>query len=404
MVEFTKAQTALHKARIKILLEFPFFSFLLSYLKDEEYPADMPSMRTLGTDGEKLYYDAAFVETLPLNQLCAILLHEVLHPALGHIWRIGFRNLVLWNMACDYKINAVVKKSAESHNDIVLPSGCLLDKKYDGMCEEEIYELLKKTMKELLIGGGGGGKKKKDDGHPWDSFCQGVSTKKGKKNSLDPEKQKELAGKWKDVLARAAIAAKGAGKLPADFESLIDEVIQPKIPWKQLLSRYVQSAVWDDYRILPPHKNHIHRDIYLPSEHGEFLEIVAAVDTSGSIDDEQLKEFISEMIGICKIISSFKIHYFACDAAMQEEKEITSLDDIPKKFKGRGGTDFRPVFDRIKAKNLMPSILVYFTDGDPNGGIWPDRPPYPVIWLISGNRGLKVPYGEKIDYEGKNGD
>lgn len=407
-------KTKLIKARVRVLLQYPFFSFLLTYLKDKEMPEEMRQMGGLATDGEVLFYNPEWVEKTPLEKLCGGLVHEVCHPAFGTFWRRDNRDMIIWNVATDYTINSILKMAfedlqkklrqsginVESDTAISLPDNVLLDSKFEKMSSEEVYNLLLKNAKSIKM-----------SSHPWDKFCggnelgekkgkNGKSEKKtetnGKGNTLEIELTKQAA--WKERLAQAATAAKMQGKLPAGFETLIDEILQPMLPWQMILGRYIQQAIYNDYRWTPPHLNHVWRGIYLPSEYGEMIEIAFATDDSGSIGDEELKDATSEVLGACKVVENFKIHYFACDAKIQEEKEITNVSEISRKFVGRGGTDFRPVFDRIKKRRLTPSVLIYFTDGD---GTFPEQTsPYPVIWLLSkGDR--KVPFGQKILYQRK---
>ena len=61
-------------------------------------------------------------------------------------------------------------------------------------------------------------------------------------------------------------------------------------------------------------------------------------------------------------------------------------------LRGGGGTNFRPVFDWVKAQDSAPGLLIYFTDGE---GTFPEREPdYPVSWLVKGK--AKVPFGQRI--------
>ncbi|MDP2684763.1 MAG: VWA-like domain-containing protein, partial [bacterium] len=285
--------------------------------------------------------------------------------------------------------------------DIKLPTNICLDHKYKNWSSEQVYEdLTKKSQGQNKKGDKGqrGESGEKVVGKTaWDEFCAGSSFGKntGPGEAKSAAESEALKEEWKDRITRAADIAKKQGKLPGGFESLIDDLLQPKLPWKNLLSRFIQSTIYDDYRIMPPHRNHVYRGIYLPSEFGEALEIAVALDTSGSISDEELTIFISEVLGICKITNNFKIHYYAADARVAEKRIIGTYDTIPNKFPGRGGTDFRPVFDDIEENNINPSVLVYFTDGE---GPFPrSAPNYPVIWLMTTD--VQPPFGTIIKYD-----
>jgi predicted metal-dependent peptidase len=198
---------------------------------------------------------------------------------------------------------------------------------------------------------------------------------------------------WKERLARAAIAAKIQGNLPSDIESLVDAAVEPKLPWRELLRNYVQDATKTEYRMMPPSKRYLHIPIYMPSMKGEFLEIAVAIDTSGSISQPELETFVSEMQGIADQFENYRIHVYACDAAIHGYDVIETHDEWPKSYGGRGGTDFRPVFKDIEEKGLEISVLIYLTD---SYGSFPETPPsYPVLWVIN-QPNREVPFGEQI--------
>jgi predicted metal-dependent peptidase len=72
---------------------------------------------------------------------------------------------------------------------------------------------------------------------------------------------------------------------------------------------------------------------------------------------------------------------------------------MPETFKGRGGTDFRPVFDLvatdISRPEGWPDLLAYLTDGQ---GSFPERaPPYPVVWLLPEGSRVVPPFGARIE-------
>ena len=89
------------KGKIDIMLYFPFFGNLLYRFtlkrKDE--------VGTMGTDGEFIYYNNDFVEKMPQKEFNFVLVHEVMHVALGHLWRRGTRIHMIHNIACDYAIH-----------------------------------------------------------------------------------------------------------------------------------------------------------------------------------------------------------------------------------------------------------------------------------------------------------
>ncbi len=371
--------------------EYSFFGYLALGLEPVE-TRDLP-IPTMATDGKHLFYHPDFVNNVPPEQLRGTLVHEVLHCALGHIWRRGGREFLKWNYATDFAINLIVTKEG-----LQLPPGILLDKKYEGMSAERIYDLLPdpKTIKGRLA----------DSHHKWPgkpNKNQGTSTESNDNqdgnniSAQDVNKEnQDLADQWKDRIARAANFAKGRGHLPGSIAKLVEDILEPKQDWKTLLRDKVISTAKNDFRFYPPAKKHLWRGIYLPSVYGEKLEIACAIDTSGSVSKKQFQEFMAETRGLTDQFEDYTLHLFFCDAGIHDYFEITPQDVWPKFFpKHGGGTAFEPVFAEIEKRRLEISALVYQTDGM---GSYPARPPeYPVIWLL--NQEYNVPWGEKIIME-----
>jgi predicted metal-dependent peptidase len=144
---------------------------------------------------------------------------------------------------------------------------------------------------------------------------------------------------------------------------------------------------------MPPSKKYLHVPLYMPSLTGEFVEFAVAVDTSGSIADEELNQFISEIKNISENFEDYRVHIFACDADVHDIYEIESYDDWPTTYHGRGGTAFIPVFNAIAERGLNISCLLYLTD---SYGTFPDvAPDYPVMWVINNPQGT-APWGEIV--------
>ncbi|UCH15926.1 MAG: hypothetical protein JSW36_08990, partial [Burkholderiales bacterium] len=136
-------------------------------------------------------------------------------------------------------------------------------------------------------------------------------------------------------------------------------------------------------------------DAMLPSLRSHAGDIVIAIDTSGSVSERDLAEFIAE-INALKGTLAVRTTLLACDSALATDgpwiAEPWEPLLLPKQLAGGGGTDFAPVFDWIEHEGRRPDALVYFTDAD---GAFPARPPdYPVLWLVKGR--APVPWGRRI--------
>lgn len=187
------------------------------------------------------------------------------------------------------------------------------------------------------------------------------------------------------------------GSLPAGFERLVREIVEPQVDWRTILRRFVEDSARNDYSWFPPNRRYIHMGLYLPSLKSEELPpIVFALDTSISVSKKDLSHFAAEITAILEDFrTSCTVIY--CDTEVASV-EVFGQDDLPLELhpKGGGGTDFRPPFAWVDEQRLSPSCFIYLTDMGCSR--FPDTPPYPVLWAAVGCRGKepKVPFGELV--------
>jgi len=183
-----------------------------------------------------------------------------------------------------------------------------------------------------------------------------------------------------ELLSEAYTYAKMQGKEPAGFDRLVTEVLKPKVDWKALLRRYVTQMVPYDYSYLKPSKRSPPKIILPGIAKGEQVEALVAVDTSGSISDEELAQFLSEIRWVARNYPSINLSLVSCDAEIQTEEQIKSRYELDRfRPKGGGGTDFRPVFDLAMKRRAR--LVIYLTDG---WGTFPEKKPsFPVIWVVT---------------------
>lgn len=388
------------KAKIKLILDHPFFAVLAVHAIEKEMDLGHPIiqqlvMPTVGVDGQNLYVNPEFVKSLSTDEMIGLLGHEVMHLALGHVWpwRRQWREPKKWNWAGDYVINKILRDEG-----FTLPAGGLFDSQYDDMCVEEIYEKLEQQEKD----GGGKGQ------GGWEDLLApiGDAPNGGKNNKeqnggaaggkLSPHEMQELEQEWKERLVEAAHVAKMKGKLPAGIERMVEDLVTPKIPWYVLMEQFVNEIIRDDYNELIHDRRYIQYGIYLPDMYSEGCSVVVAVDTSGSIGQEELQAFVSETTGILRSRSVKNVRVIACDAEVTLDETIGPWDQLPVEYPGGGGTDFRPVFDLVDEGFERPACLVYLTD---LYGSFPETPPnYPVLWATM-TEDYEVPFGIKIIFD-----
>jgi len=367
------------KARSRLLLDNPFFGTLALKLipkEDSRFPTGY-------TNGKILGYNPKWFDNLSPQQQVGFIAHEIMHIVYMHMTRREQRHEKKWNVAGDYVINNNLVFDCHMQ----LPDGALIDKQYRDMTTEHVYNLLpdpEEIFIELVFD---------PDSDKWDQLtddpggCGGIQDAKSGNQSISSIEQK-----WTIDINQAYEAARIAGRLPGDLSKIIDEIIKPKVNWRTVLAKFLTNTAKNDYSWMKPNRRFIGRDMYLPSLYSERLEsVVVAVDTSGSISDDELQIFASETSAILASMDPENIHFLQCDAEVNQH-DIYTRESLPLKveFKGRGGTDFAPVWKYIEEKNLNPKACIYLTDLYPSD--WGEKPPYPVLWIATTDE--EVPFGE----------
>lgn len=391
------AKDRVEKAKIQLILDSPFYATLI--LETELIEDDKIRPKTACTNGRWIRYHPEFIESITNKQIKAIIAHELLHLSQLHHTRRAGRKPIKWNVAADYVVNHMLEE-----DNFELPDGALLDSQYDGLAVEEVYnEIPDPPETKIFIGSGSGegnNKEKENENRDWDNPQQGTE---GIVVDYDKETSSgEEEARIKELVTRAVQQAKKAGKLPAEVERQMGDMLKPRIAWERLLHNWINTKAQDDYSWIK--RNPRINKYYMPGLYSEELgTVIVVVDTSGSIDIQQYTRFISEIVGL-RSKYKFECIFMSCDTQIaQEPKRYTKYQNIDyNDIHGGGGTDFVPPFEWVKKHNIKPVGLIYFTDLFCNS--FPEHTPdYDVIWLnYSGRQGrdyANVPFGRVIDMD-----
>lgn len=427
------------RARSDLILDHPFFGTLALRLRLKEDPA----CDTAWSNGRTLAFNPEYIGALSPDKVKGLVGHEIMHLACGHHLRRGDRDHTMWNRACDLAINWILLDAG-----LTLPEGFLDDPDLRRMEVEAIYDRLLEDSERDEQGsenlGGQGEESDKNGGAGSTGDQNGDSTPKGGENRQDEDGNMEEGSAWmgggdreeksgsdqeygdpggsgevrdgwdpedgdpspndlKDMdlgreidLALAVNQAKALGKLPEGVARLIEKILYPRLPWGELLRRFVENAARNDYSWNPPNRRYVHAGLYLPSVKNEELpEIVIAVDTSGSISQGELDQFAAEVSAVLQDFDTL-VTLVYCDAAVSGIQELSRFD-LPLVLTptGGGGTDYRPVFDLVGERSMEPACLIYLTDLECIN--YPVPPDYPVLW-VSTRTGKRVPpFGEVVE-------
>jgi predicted metal-dependent peptidase len=366
------AEGALIKARSQLLMDQPFFGTLALRLR----PLQRDDIKTAATDGTHLYYNADFISKLDPIQLRGLIAHEVMHCVFNHTTRRQEREPGLWNVACDYAINDHLIEAG-----FILPKGALHEPAFKGMSSEAIYN---KLLSEP----------KKHKPCPWGVVLDANS------GSVQAGSAAEMESQWQIATGEALAVAKARGRMPANIELFVSEVLDPKVDWRTVLWPFFTELTNDNYSWRKPNRAYISEDEYLPSMYEEACGKVAIInDSSGSIDDATGQQFISELDAVLSQVQPSQVVYVQADAAVQDVKIFDRgerIKDHQLTFKGRGGTAFAPALKFIHDEHPDVQAVVYLTDLESDD--FADAEKYvdfPLLW-VSTNQRAEAPYGTTV--------
>ncbi len=400
-------EAKLTKARTQLMLDKPFLGNLV--LRLPLIAADS-WCKTSATDAKNFYYNPQFIDALNNHQIKFVLIHEALHCALTHFARRGNRVKHKWDLACDFAINPLLLKEG-----FYPPTNVAIFQQYSGMIAEQIYPMIndnlnQKPMDQHLYDEQINKSFKQSEGRLRENDLQKQQAKttdtKSNNNkqdgelklaqqppSLQPDEIKKLATQWQKNLASSAQLAKQAGKFDGEFAKLFEVFLQPQVCWRTLLTQYMSAFARNDFSYTRPSRRTT--NAIFPSLKSHQLDIAIAIDTSGSISQQEVNEFISEVDAIKATINA-GISLFACDDKLTKTSpwrfEVWEFLQFPASLGGGKGTNFNPVFDYIATQDNAYDVLIYFTDAK---GVFPEfAPHYPVIWLVKGKE--STPWGNRI--------
>ncbi len=211
---------------------------------------------------------------------------------------------------------------------------------------------------------------------------------------LSAQEREKLSTQWQQRLVSAAQHASAAGKMKGSVARLVDRLLRSSVPWRTLLARFLSGASRTDYSFTRPSQRR-GGDAILPSLHSQQINVLIALDTSGSIEQDELTEFVTEVNAIKSLVNA-RITLLACDSLLDDDGpwvfEPWEKMVLPNSFNGSGGTDFTPVFDWANDSELPLDLIIYFTDAL---GRFPQQvPATETLWLIKGS--AEVPWGQRI--------
>lgn len=325
---------------------------------------------TACTNGRQLLINPTFFMGLSEQMRTTLLAHECWHVAFLHCdeTRRGDREPRQWNIACDYAINNMLYDFGFQF-DLGL-----LDPKYNEMSAEEIYDKLDKDDLPPL---------------PFDDI----------EIDIDPASKHEVLGTVIRAMQASKMNSREHGSVPGAIGEMVDEILNPKLPWYVLLARFLNERSEFGYRWSRPNRRYLPLNTYLPSPGGQegLSHIMWGCDDSGSMSAENLGFMNGEMKGCKERLKPDHMTVVSFDTQIQDHWEFTDEDDLTRlEFHGRGGTNIAPFFEFAKEAKVRPYLLVVMSDLECS---IPPNPGIEVLWIRFGTNGCVPDYGTVIQVD-----
>ena len=365
-------QDLVAKTTKELILTEPFYGLFLIGI-NKKFTDQIP---TAGVSkhgiGMQLTINPEFYINLSNLHRIGLIKHELLHIAFGHLlMRDIYSNHKLFNIAADLEINQYIDINKLPEGGLLLSSFPELNlpskagtKVYYNLLEQAQEDGTSPSLDNLMD---------KMDGES--EYCHGTW------NEFDDlsEPDKKLMEKQVEhqLKQSAETTIKKQGDIPGEFKDIIERLfhIEPaKFDWKGYLKRFVgNSSVVYTKKL---RRKYNKRYSGSPGLKIKFKNhILVGVDTSGSVNNDELQEFFSELAHMSK--TGHKISVAQCDTRLRTVEEFNPKKDW--EIHGRGGTSFQPVIDHYNEKGSY-TALIYLTDGEAYN---PDNCPNNTLWVLS---------------------
>jgi predicted metal-dependent peptidase len=377
-----KNKDAVSQAIVKLFETERFYAELISQMRRIESKR-IPTAGVRIKDQIELFINPDFFQKLTLEERVAILKHECEHVLRDHISRC--RELAPDVYDNTKKSNEVSLMDQMKHQSLNIAADCAINYNLKNLPEGGVYPKSfdlpdDKTMEWYLENLKDNEKAKQfmefDDHSLW--------------AESDGEKE-VLKEKIRQAVNKAANKTRAAGLMTANDEFVVSQLNNKNmINWKDVLRRFVAKTIQSTIEVSRKKRNRRYGIMFPGNIKVEELHLGVAIDTSGSVSDESLSQFMAEIEQISKYA---KITVAEVDSEIK--KSYIFKKNKEYKVSGRGGTAYQPAFDFFAKEDI--DALIYF--GDMDSSDEPKKPKYPVLWAIIGEQDPPANFGAKLRIE-----
>lgn len=363
--QFDAAKFLLLSKKKNVFLNTIFFSL------KKVWTLDIP---TAATDGKTIWLNPEFFKNIGSRELqIFILAHETWHVALKHMIRassIPDHLKRLANIAMDHVINLMLKQQG-----FLVWEHALCNSKFENMSFEAVFNELLKNIQE--------------NDQP-NAMGEDVVPS----SSLPKDIEEKLGAELDKIIIRAAIQHKELcgdyGDLPGNIRTTLESLLNPTIPWNVAFGQFMLNMIKNSRSYKRPRRGQ--QDFILPSQVKDKIEkVMIFFDVSGSITDEMLTKFYTELVYLQQSVEIECIEIIGFNIGITERFQFDKAKQTSLNLQTGGGTNIKPVMKILQYEE--PNIAVIFTDGEfeQPASTYSKN----LLWIISGSE-YRPPFGQVI--------
>jgi predicted metal-dependent peptidase len=371
-------QDSLSKTGKELMLKEPYYGIFLIML-NKVWNKRVP---TAGVSKNGINYQLIINEdfwtSLSEEHMLGLLKHELLHIAFGHLTTyFKFSNKKLANVAMDMEINQYIHKDWLPEGGIDINDYADLNLERKAGCRY-YYDKLQDLKDEKDKNGTCGN-------DPMDQLLDQIENGDGPDHStweefenLSEAEQKLIEKQLQKLLSDAKEQTiKKRGNVPGEIDGLIEieEITPAKFNWRGYIRRFtgISTKVFTK-KIRRKENRRFSDNPGLKIKMRQHM--LLAIDTSGSVSNTELMEFMNEINHIYK--AGVDITIIQCDTRIRSIEPYKGGNEI--EVHGRGGTEFDPVLEYYNGNLKKYTSLVYFTDGECYTSVTPRGN---ILWVLS---------------------
>ena len=370
-------EQSISRLKINLVRKRPFYGVILMKLNDMK---ESNTTNIMSTDGENIYYNKKYMEQLNEAERNFYLLHQLYHCIFMHPSRMINKDIKIANIAADFLVNYYIDMEKNEFKKagiiINIPKDAYMiknendRKSLDKLSFEQLYEIIYNKQKSKIQASLHENNISKENNSTLSIYGNNINLNKINNDLILPQSAEKTSSNMRRIIQESIITnkmygSKMIGDIQGSFLRRVTELIGTRVPWYKYLKRYLSNILQDDTSFDTPDKNHIYRGLILPGpyeDENKIEDIIFLIDTSGSISEEDLNNFLYQAYNVCKDFEAQGLAIFF-DSIVQDVFKINKKNINKLPIYGGEGTDINVALEYIKNEKLKYSCILVLTDG-----------------------------------------